>query len=111
MDYEALIFGKGYDHNWVVNGAGYRKAAELAAYVESGITMEVYTDRPGVQIYAGNFLNNEQGKQGAVYQKRDGICFETQGFPDAVHHENFPSPVLKKGEVWETATAYKFIFP
>ena len=73
--------------------------------------MEVYTDRPGVQIYAGNFLNNEQGKQGAVYQKRDGICFETQGFPDAVHHENFPSPVLKKGEVWETATAYKFIFP
>lgn len=109
MDYEALIFGNGYDHNWVLNGAGYRKAAELAA-AESGITMEVYTDRPGVQIYAGNFLNNEQGKQGAVYQKRNGICFETQGFPDAVHHENFPSPVLKKGEVWETTTAYKFIF-
>lgn len=109
MDYEALIFGNGYDHNWVLNGSGYRKAAELTA-VESKITMEVYTDRPGVQIYAGNFLNNEQGKQGAVYQKRDGICFETQGFPDAVHHENFPSSILKKGETWETTTAYKFIF-
>ncbi len=108
-DYEALIFGNGYDHNWVINGEGYRKAAEITGE-KSGITMEVYTDRPGVQVYSGNFLNNEPGKNGAVYQKRDGICFETQEFPDAVHHENFPSPVLKKGEAWETETAYKFIF-
>lgn len=108
-DYEALIFGNGYDHNWVIRKEGYRKAAEMTAK-ESGITMEVYTDRPGVQIYSGNFLNNEPGKGGASYQKRDGICFETQTFPDAIHHENFPSPILRKGEVWETVTAYKFIF-
>lgn len=109
MDYEALNFGNGYDHNWVVNGEGYRKAAEMTAK-ESHITMEIYTDRPGVQIYSGNFLNNEQGKNGAIYQRRGGICFETQEFPDAIHHENFPSPVLRKGELWETTTAYKFIF-
>lgn len=109
QDYEALIYGKGYDHNWVINGKAYRKAAEMTAK-ESKITMEIYTDRPGVQIYSGNFLNNERGKDGAVYQKRGGICFETQTFPDAMNHENFPSPVLRKGEAWETTTAYKFIF-
>lgn len=107
--YEALVFGNGYDHNWVIRGEGYRKAAEMTAK-ESGITMEVYTDRPGVQIYTGNFLKDEPGKNGAVYPKRGGVCFETQGFPDAIHHENFPSSVLKKGEDWETVTAYKFIF-
>lgn len=107
--YEALVFGNGYDHNWVIRGEGYRKAAEMTAK-ESGITMEVYTDRPGVQIYTGNFLKDEPGKNGAVYPKRGGVCFETQGFPDAIHHENFPSSVLKKGEAWETVTAYKFIF-
>lgn len=106
-DYEALLFGNGYDHNWVIRGEGYRKAAEMTAK-ESGITMEVYTDRPGIQIYSGNFLNNEPGKKGAAYPRRGGICFETQGFPDAIHHENFPDSVLKKGEIWETETVYKF---
>lgn len=106
-DYEALNFGNGYDHNWIINGEGFRKAAEVTAD-QSGITMEVFTDRPGVQIYAGNFLNNEKGKKGAVYQKRTGICFETQNFPDAINHENFPSPVIRGGDVLETVTAYKF---
>lgn len=108
-DYEALIWGNGYDHNWVINGEGYRKAAEMSAK-ESGITMEVYTDRPGMQIYSGNFLSSEPGKRSAFYMKRGGICFETQVFPDAIHHANFLSPILRKGEVWETVTAYKFIF-
>ncbi|MDO4313372.1 MAG: aldose epimerase family protein [Eubacteriales bacterium] len=107
-NYEALIYGNGYDHNWVINGEGYRKAAEITGD-KSGITMEVYTDRPGVQIYAGNFLSDEKGKGGVLYQKRTGICFETQNFPDAIHHENFPSPVIKRGDVLETVTAYKFI--
>lgn len=106
--YEALIYGNGYDHNWIINGEGFRKAAEISAE-DSGITMEVYTDRPGMQIYTGNFLNNEQGKDGAVYQERQGICFETQNFPDAIHHENFPSPVIRGGDMLETSTAYKFI--
>lgn len=107
-DYEALIFGNGYDHNWVLNGEGFRKAAEVTSE-ESGITMEVYTDRPGVQIYTGNFLKDEVGKQGAVYQKRQGICFETQLYPDAINQEDFPSPVIREGETLDTATSYRFI--
>lgn len=106
--YEALIYGNGYDHNWIINGDGFRKAAEISAE-DSGITMEVYTDRPGMQIYTGNFLSNEQGKDGAIYQQRHGVCFETQNFPDAIHHKNFPNPVIRGGDVLETSTAYKFI--
>lgn len=108
-DYQPLINGNGYDHNWVINGDGYRRAAKISAE-GSGISMEVYTDRPGVQIYTGNFLKDEKGKQGVFYQKRTGICFETQNYPDAVNKENFPSPILRAGEVLETATAYKFLF-
>ena len=109
QDYEALVFGSGYDHNWVLNNRGeLAKVAELYAAV-SGIQMEVYTDLPGVQIYTANFVNNEVGKQGVVYNRRQGICFETQYFPDAINHENFPSPVCKAGEVYKTTTIYKFV--
>jgi aldose 1-epimerase len=75
----------------------------------SGITMEVYTDLPGVQIYAGNYLNKEPGKGGIFYNKRQGICFETQGYPDAINHDNFPSVVCKAGEAYKTTTIYKFV--
>lgn len=108
QDYEALNFGTGYDHNWVLNGSGYRKVGEMSSS-ESGITMEVYTDLPGIQIYSGNFLIAEPGKAGAVYKKRAAICFETQYYPDAVNKEQFEGPVLKAGEVYETTTAYKFM--
>ncbi len=108
-DYEALNFAGGYDHNWCLNNEGtYAKVIEISGEL-SGITMEVYTDLPGVQIYAGNFLKGEIGKSGVSYQKRQGICFETQHYPDAINHENFPSPVLKAGEVYQTRTTYKFI--
>lgn len=108
-DYEAVIFGKGYDHNWCLNNNGtFAKVAEINADV-SGITMEVYTDLPGVQIYSGNFLIEELGKQGVVYKKRQGICFETQYYPDAINHDNFEGPVCKAGEVYKTTTCYKFI--
>lgn len=108
-DYEAVIFGKGYDHNWCLNNNGtFAKVAEINADV-SGITMEVYTDLPGVQIYSGNFLVEELGKQGVVYKKRQGICFETQYYPDAINHDNFEGPVCKAGEVYKTTTCYKFI--
>jgi len=109
QDYEALIFGSGYDHNWVLSNHGeLAKIAELSSDV-SGIQMEVYTDLPGVQIYTANFVNNEVGKQGVVYNSRQGICFETQYYPDAINHENFPSPVCKAGEVYKTTTIYKFV--
>lgn len=108
-DYEALNFGLGYDHNWCLNDQGtFRKVAEATA-LDTGITMEVYTDLPGVQFYCGNFLENEPGKHGATYQKRQGMCFETQGYPDAINHENFPSPICKKGQEYRTTTVYKFV--
>ena len=109
QDYEALVFGGGYDHNWCLNNKGtFAKVIEFSSDL-SGITMEVYTDLPGVQIYSGNFLDEEVGKQDIVYRHRQGICFETQGYPDAIHHENFPSAVCKKGEVYQTTTIYKFV--
>lgn len=107
--YEALIFGGGYDHNWCLNNHGeFAKVIELSSEI-SGITMEVYTDLPGVQIYSGNFLKEETGKQGIVYKHRQGICFETQHYPDAINHKNFPSPIVKKGEEYRTRTVYKFV--
>lgn len=108
-DYEALKFGGGYDHNWCLNNNGkFAKVIEMSAK-ESGITMEVYTDLPGVQIYSGNFLREELGKDGIVYKHRQAICFETQNYPDAINHENFPNVVCKAGEVYRTTTIYKFI--
>lgn len=107
-DYEPLIFGKGYDHNWVLDGEGFRKVAKLSS-AESGIQMEVYTDLPGMQFYTGNFIDNERGKGGNIYGKCQGVCFETQYFPDAVNKDNFESPVTKAGEVYDTTTVYRFI--
>ena len=106
--YEALEFGKGYDHNWVLNGNGYRKAAFMRSK-ESGIAMEVYTDLPGMQFYTANFVDHEKGKAGAVYNMRQAACFETQYFPDAVHKDHFEGPEVKAGEVYETTTAYRFV--
>ncbi len=107
-DYEAINFGGGYDHNWCLNNKGeFAKVIEMSSK-ESGITMEVFTDLPGVQIYSGNFLKKEIGKNGIVYGHRQAICFETQGYPDAIHHDNFPSVVCKAGEAYKTRTVYAF---
>ena len=107
-DYEAVRLGKGYDHNWVLkNNVKFDKVAQ-AVSEKSGIVMEVWTDLPGMQMYTANFLDNEHGKNGAVYGIRDAVCFETQYFPDAVHHENFASPICKKGMPYHTVTSYKF---
>lgn len=109
MDDDQLEKAGGYDHNYVLNpGEGIRKVAELTAPI-SGRKMEVFTDCVGVQFYAGNFMENTWiGKDGKAYAKRTGLCMETQFFPDAIHHENFPSPILKAGEEYKTATIYKF---
>ena len=108
LPYEPLVFAGGYDHNWCLNSQGeYKKVIELSSEA-SGLSMEVYTDLPGVQIYTGNFLVEEPGKQDVVYEHRQGICFETQMYPDAINHSNFPSPVVKAGEVYQTSTAYIF---
>ena len=106
-DYEALNFGGGYDHNWVLNGSGLRRVAGMCSS-RSGIGMEVYTDLPGMQFYTANFVEDEKGKEGAVYGRRQGTCFETQFFPDAIHQESFPSPVVHAGEIYDTTTEYHF---
>ncbi len=105
--YQALRFGGGYDHNWVLDGSGFRKVASLSCET-SGISMEVYTDLPGMQLYCGNFLEGDIGKGGYAYGKRSGVCFETQYFPDAVHKENFVGPVVRAGETYDTVTSYQF---
>lgn len=107
-DFEALKLGGGYDHNWLLKTEGkFIKTAELAAD-KSGIIMDMYTDRPGVQLYTANFLEGSIGKGGARYNSRDAVCLETHFYPDAVHHENFPGPVCKAGEKYETRTMYRF---
>ncbi len=108
-DEEPLRIGGGYDHNWVI---GAHEAGEAVARViseESGISMEIYTDCPGIQIYTGNFLGNKEGgKRGRRYPDRSGVAFETQQFPDAMHHDNFPSPLVKAGEKFHSETEYRF---
>jgi len=108
--YEQIIFGKGYDHNFVLNVSG--KSIEKAAEVfddKSGRLMEVYTTKPGIQFYSGNFLEDGiQGKAGARYGKRSGLCLETQYFPNAMKHKHFPSPILRAGQEYRHTTIYKF---
>lgn len=109
-DYEQLKFGDGYDHNWVLNTDG--DISQVAASVhspETGILLEVFTTEPGLQVYTGNFLNgSDTGKYGAVYNKRNAICLETQKFPDSPNKANWPSPYLKPGEKYTSRCIYKF---
>ncbi|WP_394527094.1 aldose epimerase family protein [Lacrimispora sp. JR3] len=109
-DYEALLLGKGYDHNWVLNHPdGEISLCAAAESDKTGIRMEVYTDLPGMQFYTANFLKEGmRGKKNAVYGKRCCYCFETQYYPNAVNIPEFPSPVLKAGEEYNTVTIYKF---
>ena len=108
-DYEPLKQAGGYDHNYVLNNEGaYALCCKLKS-LKTGIVMEVYTDLPGMQLYCANFLDEEAGgKNGRVYGKRSAVCFESQYFPDAVHHENFKSPVFRAGDKYCSMTGYKF---
>lgn len=109
QDDEQLKMGGGYDHNFALNTDGTMKLVARAKAPASGRVMEVYTDCVGVQLYTGNFIEDTQiGKDGRAYHSRGGFCLETQFFPDAVNHPNFPSPVLRAGEPYETTTVYKF---
>ena len=103
MDYEPLRLQFGYDHNFVNNSP----VCAVMRNPETGLTMTVTTDLPGVQVYAGNFLEN-QGKDGIYYGKRSGVALETQFFPDSVNHPEWQQPFVKAGEVWESVTRYAF---
>lgn len=99
----------GYDHNYVINGGGKSLAPAARVYEpKSGRVMEAFTTEPGVQLYTANHLRNLAGKGGAVYNKHQGFCLETQHYPDSVNKPNFPSPVLKAGDTFRSATVFKF---
>jgi aldose 1-epimerase len=109
QDDEQLKLGRGYDHNFALNGkAGTLRQAVKVVEPTTGRVMEVWTTEPGVQFYIGNFLTERTGKGGKVYNKRSGFCFETQHFPDSPNKPNFPSAVLKKGGRYQTTTVFKF---
>ena len=106
-DYKPLHQGNGYDHNFVLRGEGMRDVCVLSSE-KTGIVCTTATTQPGIQIYTANFLTERKGKGGATYNSRDAICLETQHFPDAVHHDNFPSAILKKDEEYHQETRYTF---
>jgi aldose 1-epimerase len=108
---EQLKFGKGYDHNWVLESAApgeLRLAAEVFEPA-TGRVLQVLTTEPGIQFYSGNFLDGTvRGKGGELYGHRTGFCLETQHFPDSPNHPNFPSTVLKPGQTYQTTTVFRF---
>jgi aldose 1-epimerase len=109
-NYEQLVLGHGYDHNFVINGKGEGLTLAARAYEPtSGRVLEVSTTQPGIQFYTGNFLDGTvTGKHGHVYQRRYGFCLETQHFPDSPNHPEFPSTILKPGKAFHSETIFKF---
>lgn len=106
-DYVPLKIGNGYDHNYVLEGEGYREVAVISCE-ETGINMHIKTDMPGAQLYTANYLN-VTGKGGAIYTPRSAVCFETQYYPDAINKKEFPGGLLKAGEFFESVTSYEFV--
>lgn len=108
-DFDQLKYAGGYDHNWVLN-KGAKKMGLCAELYDpkSGRHMVCETTLPCVQFYCGNFIAGERGKNGAVYNKRAGLCFETQFAPDAINKPNFDSPILRTGEKYDETTIYRF---
>lgn len=108
-DFEALEFGGGYDHAWVLeNGGSVRPAARLKD-PKTGRIMEISTNQPAIQFYGGNFLDGKSvGKGGVPYARRTGLCLETEGFPDAPNQPSFPSAVLRPGETYQHTMIHRF---
>ena len=112
-DFQQLVFGRGYDHNWVLN----RRASDAGKLVEaavlrdptSGRRLTMSTTEPGIQFYSGNFLDGTlYGTSGRQYRQGDGLALETQHFPDSPNHDNFPSTILRPGKPYESSTVLSF---
>lgn len=110
-DFPQLVIGRGYDHNWVLDredGSGLVEAATVVE-PESGRVLTVQTEEPGIQFYSGNLLDGTlTGTGGRAYRRGGGFALETQHFPDSPNHPNFPSTVLRPGQVYRTTTVYRF---
>ena len=111
IPYQQLLNGKGYDHNWVLDTKG--NVNELAAKLtcpSTGISVEFYTNEPGIQIYTGNFLKGTVvGKNGIAYPRRASVCLETQHYPDSPNKPQWPSVLLESGEKYYSECIYKFV--
>ena len=105
---QQLRFGRGYDHNWCLDGEGMRSVCKVQDPV-SGRSVEVITDQCGLQFYSGNFFNGgEAGKNGKPLEFRSSLALEAQGWPDAVNHPEFPSIVILPEQTYRSATIYRF---
>ena len=109
-DDEQIRNGNGYDHNWVLDTHGDISTMAAVLYCpETGISLFVYTDEPGIQVYSGNFLDGTvTGKKGVVYEQRHGICLETQKYPDTPNKPEWPSAVLRPGETYRSHCVFAF---
>ena len=105
-DRQIQLAGNGFDHTFVIAGRGLRRAAEVR-HASSGRVLVVATDQPGVQLYTGNTLV-AQGKHGHRYPVHGGLCLETQHFPDAPNHPNYPSAILRPGQRYRARTVFEF---
>lgn len=103
-DEEPLHLQNGYDHNFEV----FTSPCAILSDPESGRTMSVTTDCPGVQLYSGNFMEREQGKDGVIYGRRSGVCLETQFFPNAVNYPHWVQPIVRAGEEFLSETCFTF---
>lgn len=106
-DFEQVKMVGGFDHNFAVEGRGFRTFA-VAKCLETGITMEVKSDQDSVQLYTANMLEDGIYKDGAGYGTHSAFCLETQCFPNAMAHSHYPGPILKKGEIYDSVTEYIF---
>lgn len=108
-EHEQLDYGKGYDHNWVLEREAKRlRFAASAREVVTGRQLDVFTTKPGIQFYSGNMLPDLVGKAGRSYKKHSGFCLETQFFPDSPNQAGFPAATLKAGERYQHSTVFKF---
>jgi aldose 1-epimerase len=110
---QQLVFGRGYDHNWVLNRRPGDTTSLVTAAVlrdpASGRVLTMSTDQPGIQFYSGNFLDGTlYGTSGRQYRQGDGLALETQHFPDSPNHDNFPSTVVRPGQTYHTITVLNF---
>lgn len=106
-NYDQLILGKGYDHNFVLDN---KEDVDVTVYdPQSGRVLEVITDQPGMQLYTGNFLDGTKKGHGAIaYQHRSGFCLESGHYPDSPNHPSFPTTLVSPGQTIKTQTIYRF---
>jgi aldose 1-epimerase len=114
-DHEQIVFGRGFDHNWVLNSPQPNQSLNWAAKLfdpNSGRRLVVLTDQPGIQFYSGNFLDGTlYGTSNRAYRQSDGLALETQHYPDSPNHPDFPSTVLMPDDTYQSTTIYAFSVP